>query len=74
MGGVIVDLFMFTSYGGQDQEFAMFGDVDLVLSIGMFTFVDILGGLVIHIQFKHNYQLCLKRMEILLCLLMQMTS
>ena len=47
---------MYTTDGGQDQEFVMFGDVDLDLSIGMFIIVDGYGGTLINIKYRQTYQ------------------
>lgn len=55
---------MFISYGGQDQEYVMFGIVDLVLSIGTFIFVDIFGGLEVNTEFKLILKQWHKKMEI----------
>ena len=63
MDGLDVDLFMFISLGGQDQEYVMYGIVDLDLSIGMFIIVDIFGGLIINIEYKQKYQQWLRKME-----------
>lgn len=47
---------MFTFYGGQDQEYVMYGDAELVHFIGMFIIVDIYTGTVTPIKYKHKCQ------------------